>query len=59
MTASQLRNYSHQHCPEYIETTGRIRISYKQILKAVREEDADVVENDIEEMIDLDVALSD
>ena len=59
MTASQLRIYSHQHCPEYIETTGRIRISYKQILKAVGEEDADVVENDIEEMIDLDVALSD
>ncbi len=59
MTASQLRNYSHKHCPEYKETKGRIPISYKQILKAVGEEDADVLANDIEEMIDLDVTLFD
>lgn len=59
MTASQLRNYSHNHCPEYKETTGRIPISYKQILEAVGEEDADVLANDIQEMIDLDIALSD
>ena len=60
MTASQLRNYSHEHCSEYKETTkDRIPISYKQILKAVGKEDADVLANDIEEMIDLDVALSD
>ncbi len=59
MTASQLRNYSHENCPEYTETTGRIPISYKQILEAVGEEDADVLASDIGEMIDLDVALSD
>ena len=59
MTASQLRNYSHQNCPEYTETEGRIAISYKQILRAVGEKDADVLANDIEEMIDLDVTLSD
>ena len=59
MTASQLRNYSHENCPEYTETTGRIPISYKQILRAVGEEDADVLASDIEDMIDLDVALSD
>ena len=59
MTASQLRNYSHKNCPEYTETEGRIPISYKQILRAVGEEDADVLANDIEEMIDLDVTLSD
>ena len=59
MTPSQLRNYSHENCPEYTETKGRIPISYKQILKAVGEENADVVASDIEEMIDLDVALSD
>ena len=58
-TASQLRNYSHENCPEYTETTGRIPISYKQILRAVGEEDADVLASDIEDMIDLDVALSD
>ena len=59
MTASQLRNYSHENCPEYTETTGRIPISYKKILRAVGEEDADVLASDIEDMIDLDLALSD
>ena len=59
MTPSQLRNYSHKNCPEYTETKGRIAISYKQILRAVGVEDPDVVANDIEEMIDLDVTLSD
>ena len=59
MTPSQLRNYSHENCPEYTETMGRIPISYKQILRAVGEEDADVLASDIEDMIDLDVALSD
>lgn len=59
MTPSQLRNYSHENCPEYTETTGRIRITYKQILEAVGAEDADNLANDIEGMIDLDVALSD
>ncbi len=58
MTASQLRNYSHENCPEYTETTGRIPISYKQIIRAVGEEDADVLASDIEDMIDLDVALA-
>ena len=59
MTASQLRNYSHLNCPEYTETEGRIAISYKQILRALGEKDADILANDIEEMIDLDVTLSD
>ncbi len=59
MTASQLRNYSHENCPEYTETTGRIPISYKQMLKAVGKEDADVLANDIDEMIDLEAALAD
>ena len=59
MTASQLRNYSHENCPEYTKTEGRIPISYKQILRAVGEEDADILASDIEDMIDLDIALSD
>ena len=59
LTPSQLRNYSHRYCPEYTETKGRIAISYKQILRAVGVENPDVVANDIEEMIDLDVTLSD
>ena len=59
MTPSQLRNYSHENCPEYTETTGRIPISYKQILRAVGEEDADILASDIEKMIDLEIALAD
>ena len=59
LTPSQLRNYSHRNCPEYTETKGRVAISYKQILRAVGVENPDVVANDIEEMIDLDVTLSD
>ena len=59
MTASQIRNYTHDNCPEYTETEGRVPISYKQILNAVGAEDADELASDIDAMIDLDVALSD
>lgn len=58
MTASQLRNYSHKHCPEYTETTGRIRISYKQILEAVGEKDAQDLADEIDKMVMLDGLLS-
>lgn len=58
MTASQLRNYSHDNCPEYTETTGRIPISYKQILEAVGEEDAEALANEVDKMIKLDGLLS-
>jgi uncharacterized phage-associated protein len=35
-TASQLRNYSHDNCPEYTELEeGRIPISYREILEAL------------------------
>jgi len=35
LSASQLRNYTHEHCPEYTETEGRIPISYRELLEAV------------------------
>lgn len=36
MTASQLRNYSHENCPEYTEVTeGRIPISYRDVMIAL------------------------
>jgi uncharacterized phage-associated protein len=36
MTASQLRNYSHENCPEYTEVNdGRIPISYRQVMEAL------------------------
>ncbi len=58
MTASQLRNYSHEHCPEYTETTGRVPISYKQIFEALGEEDAGALADDIDKMVRLDGLLS-
>lgn len=59
MTASQLRNYSHENCPEYTETgKSRIPISYKQVLEALGEEDAESLANEIDEMIRLEGILS-
>lgn len=52
MSASQLRNYSHEHCPEYTETTGRLPIAYRELLEAVGipEDDAERVEREIAEL---------
>ncbi len=50
MTASQLRNYTHQSCSEYTETTGRIPISYKQVLESLGNMDADQIDQEINEM---------
>jgi uncharacterized phage-associated protein len=49
MTASQLRNYSHNNCAEYTETTGRVPIAYREVLEAlgVPEAEAEIVERDI------------
>jgi uncharacterized phage-associated protein len=49
MTASQLRNYSHENCPEYTETEGRIPIAYREVLEAlgVSEPEAESVEREI------------
>jgi uncharacterized phage-associated protein len=48
-TDSQLRNFTHKNCPEYTVTTGRIPISYKELLEAVgaSAEDATSIERDI------------
>jgi len=49
-TASQLRNYTHEHCPEYTETKkGRIAITYKEVFKAlgVAEKEAEMLDNEI------------
>lgn len=52
MTASQLRNYSHDHCSEYTETTGRIPISYREVLEAlgVSDTEAELLEREISEL---------
>ena len=51
MTAAQLRNYSHEHCPEYTETPkSRIPIAYSDVLKAFGEADADAIDHEISGM---------
>lgn len=47
MNASELSNYIHENCPEYTETGRRVRISYREILEALGEEDAIEIANDI------------
>ena len=52
MSASQLRNHSHEHCAEYTETTGRIPISYREILDAlgVNDSEAELIEREVSRM---------
>ena len=52
MTASQLRNYTHENCPEYTETTGRIPIAYRELLEAVgtSPEEAEAIDREISEL---------
>lgn len=47
-TASQLRNFTHQHCAEYTETDrSRVAISYESILSATGSSMATEVESEI------------
>src|SRR5262249_22547106 len=53
MTASQLRNYSHENCPEYTEiSAGRIPISYREVMEAlgVGEAEADSIDDKIRDI---------
>lgn len=48
-TASQLVNYTHKHCPEYIEVNeGRLPISYKDVYQALGKTDAEELDDNIE-----------
>jgi uncharacterized phage-associated protein len=60
MTASQLRNYSHEHCSEYTEIAdGRIPISYREVMEAVGagEAQADIVDDEIRDIRRAESAL--
>jgi uncharacterized phage-associated protein len=53
MTASQLRNYSHENCPEYTEIEkGRIPISYREVMEAlgVGKAEADAIDDNIRDI---------
>jgi len=48
MNASEIREYSHKNCPEYTEVSkGRIPISYRDLFKALGEENAEELEHEI------------
>ncbi|MFH1157792.1 MAG: Panacea domain-containing protein [Pseudomonadota bacterium] len=50
MSASQIRNYTHKHCPEYSPvTTGRLPIHYPDVFKALRIEDAQILSSEIDQ----------
>ena len=53
MTASQLRNYSHENCPEYTEIEkGRIPISYREVMEAlgVEKSEAESIEDSVRDI---------
>ena len=60
LTASQIRNYTHENCSEYTETDkARVPISYHQIFEAIGEEDALNIANEILELVKLEGILED
>lgn len=50
MTSAQIWKYTHKHCPEYTEvTSGRLPISYKDVLTALRVPNASYLADRIDE----------
>ena len=47
MATWELRDYTHKYCPEYTETSGRIPISYREVLEALGETDAGTIDVEI------------
>jgi len=59
MTASQLRNYSHDNCAEYTDTERkRIPIAYSDILRALGMSDADEFDREIQDYRHMETVLS-
>ena len=50
MSASRIRGYTHDHCPEYREvTSGRLPITYEDVFKAVGKKDPSGIASAISE----------
>lgn len=49
MTASQLRNYTHEHCSEYVEVPAgtRLPITYEDLLSATGSQNASFVDDEV------------
>jgi uncharacterized phage-associated protein len=57
MSAWEIRNWTHDNCPEYTETTGRIPISYREVLEAIGDDAAEVVDQEIRDFRRAESAL--
>ncbi len=50
MTPSRIRKYTHNNCPEYTEVkSGRLPISYKEMMEALNIPDAELLADQINE----------
>ncbi len=59
MTAAQLRNWTHNHCPEYVEVLeGRLPITYADIFKALGFENPDEMAERIREYRSIETATA-
>ncbi len=59
MTPSQIRNWTHENCPEYEEVpAGRLPISYQQICEAVGHKNAAELEEHVREHRSLEAIVS-
>jgi uncharacterized phage-associated protein len=59
MTASQLRNFTHDNCPEYTEVEdGRVPITYADLLTALGDNRAEEIDREIQEIRRAESVLS-
>lgn len=50
-TSSQMRNYTHDNCPEYTEVeSGRLPISYRDVLEALGDPNAEAIDREIRDI---------
>lgn len=57
MSAWEIRDWTHEHCPEYTETTGRVPITYKEVLEALGNSDAEAIDQEIRDLRRAESAL--
>jgi uncharacterized phage-associated protein len=57
MSAWEIRDWTHNNCPEYTETQGRIPISYKEILDALGNPEAEAIDQEIRDLRRAESAL--
>lgn len=59
MSAWEIRNYTHENCSEYtLVEKGRVPISYRSVLEALGDADAELVDREIDELRRVENALS-